>query len=381
MTSIKIKFTIAFTIVLTFVILLLANLIYIFAVQPSTPRLTRQDITIMAEKHPEIEEIIQGAPDIEQLAKLGSKIREIQRRNFTQNLLIITAPIILVSTIFAYLLSSYLVKPIEELAVKISHIQPWQLDQRLPHISNSDEIEILTQRFNNLMNRLENSFKLQDEFIQDASHELRTPISAILSNIQVLKSKRDKDITDYKSTLETIEVLSKQLASLSESLLFLNRRDIKDANVSKVNFSELIEEILEGLHIKIKENQTQIDLDLDPKASIRGNEKMLARAMKNIIENAIKYSGNSGHVDIAVKPHKDGTEIRIRDDGPGIPEEDQQHIFKRFYRGKNGQDLGLGGNGLGLSISKKIIEDHNGSIELKSKPNKGTMFIIKFPRF
>jgi signal transduction histidine kinase len=334
----------------------------------------------MALKEPEVKNIIKNRKisDVEQLAKLGSHIRELQRKKFTQTLIIVTAPLILASTIFAYMLSSYLVRPIEKLSTQIAHIQPWQLEKRIPQETSSKEIEMLTNKFNLLMNRLEKSFESQEEFIQDAAHELRTPISAILTNLQVLNSKKDKTKQDYINTLETIELLSKDLSRLNESLFILNRQNINQIDLSKFKLKELVEEVVENLDPVIKGNKADIKINIKDDIYLKGDQQMLGRAFKNVIENAVKYSPKGESISLVTEIKDKDLILRIKDNGPGIPQKDLPHIFKRFYRGENGQNLDQKGSGLGLAITKKIIEDHNGQIEIKSS-NQGTEVLLTLP--
>jgi signal transduction histidine kinase len=379
--SIKIKFTIAFSAVLTLVILLLANLIYVFGVRPAAPRINKEDLQRLSDTNPTITKFIKERKvlSLDQAADLSSTLEDIQRERFKSTLVKVTIPIIIISTIFAYLLSSYLVKPIEELSVQISHIHPWELERRIPIRNSSEEIEILTSKFNNLMGRLERSFKSQEEFIQDAAHELRTPIAAILSTIEVLKDKDEITKKDYESTINTVELLSKKLNNLNESLLILNRQNTTENNTTNINLREVIQEVVESFASASKKKRIEITNKVSDKTNILGDEKSLARAFQNVIQNAVKYTPKKGKILITSKQSKDNIIVKIKDTGPGIPPEDLPNIFKRFYRGHNGQNLDIAGSGLGLSITKKIVEDHNGRINVKNAPKEGTIVGITLP--
>ncbi|MBN2100577.1 HAMP domain-containing histidine kinase [Candidatus Dojkabacteria bacterium] len=379
--TLKIKFTIAFSATLTVAILILANLLYIFGVVQPAPELTLDELQDITTHRPQIHKYLEDNPEIENLVEIGSIVREKQRQRYTVTLIVITVPAIVLSTVAAYALASYLVKPIEDLASILSSLNTWDVSKRVPEQKSSEEIEALITSFNNLLEELEKSFRTQENFIQDAAHELRTPIAATKATLQVFKNKKDPTKDEYKQLVETVESLNSQLVRLNEALLFLNRKGPDRGKFIKININELLEEVLESLSSISKTENVSIQFNPKGKKKVNANPEKLARALQNIVENAIKYSKkDKGKVTITTADKDKSIEITIKDNGIGIPKKDLPNIFDRFYRGANVHDRSADGSGLGLSIVKKIVEDHSGEISVSSRKNRGTTFKISLPK-
>lgn len=277
--------------------------------------------------------------------------------------------------------SKRVLSPVTEIVSKVKSITASNLDLRLPRSSGKDELSALSNTFNEMLDRLEHSFESQKQFVSNISHELRTPLSAIIAELEI-SANRERSITEYKEVIQNALNDAKKLAKLSTSLL-----DFAKANYdpSEIAFREirLDEILLDAMHDVQKQNEHyQIDIrfqsgsENEQDISVYGNEYLLKVAFKNLLENGCKFS-NTHRCSVSIETQKDHVLLKFSDEGIGISESDLPHIFEPFYRGDN--KTFADGNGIGLSLTKKILQLHHGEIEVSSLVNKGTVYHILFP--
>jgi two-component system sensor histidine kinase CiaH len=222
----------------------------------------------------------------------------------------------------------------------------------------------------------------QKRFVADASHELKTPLTALQTSIEValrdkkLKLKDSKKI--LKESLEDIDSLKK----LTNSLLSLARYQ-QDNNFTKERLD--LKDVIENVYKKISPlaKKKKIQLKIKTKSvKISANKESLEKLITILLDNAVKYTPKNGKVTLEISKNKRYLKLKVKDTGIGIPERDIPYIFDRFYRAdKSRSKLNLAGFGLGLSMAKRIVEMHNGSIKAKSSPKKGSTFTVKLPIF
>jgi len=282
-------------------------------------------------------------------------------------------------TIFgARLLALKILKPISIIADKMDQITSVNLDERLVNPKSKDIAEKLTTTFNNLLDRLEQSFIRERQFIGDMAHELKTPIATLKSGIEVMLSK-DRSKIEYKKALNETLVDTDRLSSLLSNILDLAwiGADKSTTNYQSFDLSNILYELKEiALKLSIKK-QIKVKSRIQQNVSIFGDEGKITRAFLNIIDNAIKYTKNNGVVSISLEKVNTEAIIKVRDNGIGISTTDLEHIFERFYRGsKTAKTIG---SGLGLAIGHGIIKVHNGNIKISSKFGVGTLVTITLP--
>jgi signal transduction histidine kinase len=378
MRSIKTKFTITFTSAVFLIIIVFSAAIYAFnVVAPVRP--VDDQLTMIVESRPGMMHFIEQSDDWNDLRLIGEDLRQNETDRYNQTLLIIIPPTLIIAALFSYAVASYLVRPIEDVTRNISLINSTNLSKRIPFVESSQEIEILTQSFNSLLDELEQAFNAQEQFIQDAAHELRTPIATIKSNLEVFDQLKKKGKKDYEQLIKIVSNLNQKLETLNEKLLFLNRKGKGTTEFRKVNINDIIEDTYEVLVVFAKEKNVIIKLNFkDNPIFANISPADFSLAIKNLVENAIKYSkSNGGKVEIITAKVDSGIQIKITDNGLGIKSDETERIFDRFFRGAN---VSESGEGLGLSIVKKIIDDHKGTIKVTSKLNKGTTFTISLPK-
>jgi Signal transduction histidine kinase len=232
---------------------------------------------------------------------------------------------------------------------------------------------------------VEKAWTQQQQFVADASHELKTPLTVILANNDILLSKGhvDKTVTDQKQWVESTQMEAVHMKKLVDNLLFLARSDAAEAASQKIIFSEVVlSDVVMDSYLQFEpvafEKGVMIDADIEPAVKVNGDPTQLKQLAHILIDNAIKYAGESGHIDIAV--HKNGSAVNfsVTNTGPAIPKEDIKHIFERFYRADKARTQGSG-YGLGLAIARSIVENHQGIISCVSNEADGTTFTASMP--
>jgi signal transduction histidine kinase len=281
--------------------------------------------------------------------------------------------------ISGYVFSVGLIKPINELTDKINHISSADLSKRLETGNGKNELQQLAATINELLNRLQQSFDTQRRFIDNASHELSTPLASISSQLDVaLQRERNND--EYRNVLSSVNDDVKNLNMLVKSLLEIAKvsGSPKGIELSSVRVDELL------LHLPgdMKKINSQYSVKLlfdefpenEEAVMVYGNEYLLYSAIKNIVHNACKFSGNHTAI-VKLKFDQDNIIVLIEDNGPGISRSEYENIFQPFYRSKALLNK-VPGSGLGLPLADHIVRMYDGTIEVASQPGEGSTFII-----
>ncbi len=291
----------------------------------------------------------------------------------------------ILSVIVLFFVSRFLAKkslqPVSLLLDRVKQITATNLDLRVDEGNRKDEIAALAITFNEMLNRLENSFDAQKHFVSNISHELRTPLTAMLAEMQ-LTIQKERSTIEYQHSIEHIISDIQKLIRLSNSLLDLAKASYDQTEIS-FKPTRLDEILLDArndvLHNKpdYKVNITfEKEIDNDQFISINGNEYLLKTAFSNLIENGCKFSKNNQST-TSISYNGKSIILVFSDNGIGIAKEEQQHIFTPFHRGKNKKFAD--GHGIGLFLTQKIIALHNGTILVASKEKEGTTFTIQLP--
>lgn len=242
---------------------------------------------------------------------------------------------------------------------------------------SNDEITRAAGVFDNMLEKVESAFENEKRFTNDASHELRTPISVIMAESEYALDELD-DRDEVKGALESINSESEKMKSLVSQLLMLARADHGNIKLDKVStdISLLAEEAKMALSDDAEKKGISIEIDAEEGIYMDADPAFFSRIFENLFSNAIKYGKENGHIYCEVKKNENKICIVVRDDGIGVPEKDLPHIFERFYRVKHTNDQES--MGLGLPIVKWIVEEHGGTIECASVQDVGTRFTMEF---
>lgn len=301
---------------------------------------------------------------------------------FKKDIVIIYIISIVIIFIIGFLFSYYTLKPLKDIILQIRDISEHNLNKRLVVPKAKDEIYELTETFNSTFNRLEKSFNNHRQFVTTISHEFRTPLSTLIAELELAK-ELNITLDDYKISIDNALQDANHASQLSSALLDFARASY---DVSQISFVDLrLDEVLADAKVALLQKNSTYKIGIhymdnladkdESNYDFHGNPYLLQIAFLNLMENACKYSSDKNcHVEMEVQ--NNNLEIRFIDHGIGISEEDQVKIFDLFYRGTNkNYDKG---NGIGLSIVKRIIEMHQGQLSLASEPLKGSIFRVQF---
>ncbi|MEQ8413205.1 MAG: HAMP domain-containing sensor histidine kinase [Imperialibacter sp.] len=270
--------------------------------------------------------------------------------------------------------------PISRVIAQVDAIGISNLSSRVDEGNQTDELAHLAGTFNEMLDRLEEAFKLQKNFIANASHELRTPLTAITGQLEVTLLS-DRTAEDYKRTVNSVLDDIKNLNYLSNRLLLLAQASSEsvESSFGSIRVDELLWQSAGELQKRNPSYKVAIsfneDLE-DDQLTIVGNEQLIKTALLNLMDNGCKYS-DPHEVQVSVEPDKGLLALTFRDLGIGINEEEQELIFEPFHRGSNAQNIK--GHGIGLSLVQRIVKLHEGTLTLMSKKGKGSTFTLSLP--
>lgn len=293
-------------------------------------------------------------------------------------LLIVSLIFLILLPAIGFKLSKNMLLPIKKMTQDAKEISLLNLDKRLDVSKSQDELKDLSLTFNEMLDRLQNSYEKQYQFISDASHELRTPISVIQGYVNMLSrwGKEDKKILD--ESIDAIKNESQSMKDLIEKLLFIARTENKHEPLEKTifNIEELLEEIIKDYKVFDKTHDFKVDSERN--LSMYADRKLIKQAIRIFMDNAVKYTAEDGSVLLKSYISNNKLYFIIKDNGIGISENDLPKIFDRFYRADTSRDKKSGGSGLGLAIAKIILDLHDGKIKVFSKINEGTEIQLIF---
>ena len=302
---------------------------------------------------------------------------------FKKDIIVIYFISIIIIFIIGFMFSYYTLKPLKDIIIQIRDISEHNLHKRLVIPKAKDEIYELTETFNSTFNRLEKSFNNHKQFVTTISHEFRTPLSTLIAELELAK-ELNTTLDDYKISVDNALQDANHASQLSSALLDFARASY---DISQISFSDLrLDEVLADAKVALLQKNSKYKVGIhymdnmadqdESNYDFHGNPYLLQIAFLNLMENACKYSEDQ-HCRVEIEILNKNIEIRFIDNGIGISEADQLKIFDLFYRGNNKSYNS--GNGIGLSIVTRIIEIHQGLLEVESKLLEGSIFKVKLP--
>ena len=287
---------------------------------------------------------------------------------------------LLMAGLAGYLLARKSLAPIAEMTSQAERISAENLHERLPVKNKSDELGKLACVFNDLLARIESSFDGMRRFTADASHELRTPLAIICGEADVALSQ-DREPGEYRETLAIIQDEARLLSGIVEDMLALARADAgqRRLKLEEFYFNDLIEECVHSARALALNKDISLDFESSDDTAFRGDEDLLRRMVINLLDNAIKYTPDGGSISVKLWREDGRINLRVADNGIGIPAEAAARVFERFYRVDKARSRADGGSGLGLPIVKWIAEAHQGSVSLESATERGSSFLVSLP--
>jgi heavy metal sensor kinase len=296
-------------------------------------------------------------------------------------ILAVAYPVTLVgASLGGLFLASRALAPIDSLTRLARRLSAEDLSQRLNMKLPDDEVGRLARTFDDMLERLDEAFRRQRRFTADASHELRTPLTAIKGQVDVAL-ERDRDAETYREVLRSVNADADRMIRLVGSLLTLARADAGQVTIHRENveIGGVVSDALD--HVQPEADRAGVSLAVRPANSVQvtADPDLILQLTLNLLDNAVKYTGGGGSVEVSWRNSGGFAELVVSDTGPGISAEHLPRIFDRFYRVDTARSRADGGAGLGLSISRWIAEVHGGSIHVESTPGEGTRFIVRLP--
>ena len=241
-----------------------------------------------------------------------------------------------------------------------------------------DEIKHLGETFNRLMERISETFKFNQRFLSDVSHELRSPLTSIRGHAQLLLKRGKDNPSMLEESLKTITYESERLGKLVDDLLLLAHSQEKRYRKDRINIVILLEQVVNDLQ-PLHSGLSLLLPELKPELMVSGDQEAIKRIFINLLNNAFKATANHGNAIVKLEIKMNKVSISVIDDGPGVDPAHIPHLFERFYRVDSARDRSKGGTGLGLAIVKELVEIHGGEINITSLPGKGANFIVTLP--
>ncbi len=285
---------------------------------------------------------------------------------------------IILSFFVGWRISKLMLQPMKRIIKEVSELSVRDLSRRINYTGTNDEYATLAATFNGMFERLENSFIQQSNFISNASHELKTPISVIQGYINILRRWGKDDPEMLKESIDVINSETERMNSLINKLLYLARND-ELTHKSVLNLNDLASEVFNDL--LIARFDRELHLELSPPAIVEGDRDLIKQLMWIFVENSYKFTDkDTGCIRVSIFTDGDFACLRVTDNGAGISEEDLPHVFERLYRGKSKSKTN--GQGLGLALADYIVQQHGGYCIVQSEPAlRKTSFTVKFHLF
>jgi signal transduction histidine kinase len=297
-------------------------------------QVSAQDISTLTQTYPEVAAYLDSQKPAEpHFVTIATLVKQSQERAILQIVLLAALPITIASAGIGVLISRKLLRPVSE------------------------------------------SYEAQERFIQDAAHELRNPLAAMSATLETAKLPKRQTPADMRETVERLERQTARLIQINEDLLYLQRR-ADASNARHINISRLAEELVKDFLPLAREKDITFNPTITPGMHLTISPKDFEIVLRNLLDNAFKYTPNKGTVSCSLTRRKDQTILRIRDSGIGIPDKELVHVTERFYRAANTSSQP--GSGLGLALVQKVVEAYGAKLLISSKPGHGTTVRVIF---
>jgi heavy metal sensor kinase len=270
--------------------------------------------------------------------------------------------------------------PVISLTHAAERIHVHNLKERLPQTGSGDELERLTEVFNSMMTRLDDSFTHIREFTLHASHELKTPLTVMRSQLEMRLRDSSASPADHEFFADQLDEIAR-LTKIVDALTLLAKADAGQVTLGQdaVRLDELVRDSFTDAQLLAEPHGVQVELRACDETTVRGDRHRLKQLLLNLTDNAIKYTQPEGRLTIGLVRSNGAAELTIANTGPGISPEKLPRVFDRFYRGDSAHNNAIEGCGLGLSIAQWIVKAHGGDIQLASEPDKLTTVTVTIP--
>lgn len=320
--------------------------------------------------------------EVTNILQIGTSLQTVQdtlQKLFLTLLLGVPASLILAS-FGGWFMAKKSLSPVNDITTAARLITAKNLDQKIDVPNPNDEVGRLAETFNEMISRLNDSFRQMNQFSSDVSHELRTPLTILRGEMEVaLRTRRTQE--EYEAVISSGLEEVERMSLMVEELLLLSKAEHGELklNISDVPLHRLLDTAHGHATILARGKGLTISIRKSEEVYIQGDEMRLRQLLLNLVDNAVKYSPKGSEIDLSLSKNRECAYISVRDTGIGISNEDQDKIFERFYRVDKSRSREVGGTGLGLAICKHIADAHGGGISVESERGKGTTFTVTLP--
>lgn len=365
------------TLIITFSVTLTCILMYFFISHSAVTGMESLENYVIQVSPQNSEELITLNVDPQALIPNLSEKIQATKNQFLMRSVVVTAAIILLSSICTYFLTRKTLGPLKKLNERITRIQAQNLSARLPVPDSQDEIARLTLSFNEMLARLDNAFSIQKHFSANAAHELRTPLAVLQTNLEVFQKKESPDIGEYQQLFSMIQEQLGRLTHLVGTLLDMtNLQSVPRSD--QISLAALSEEVFCDLDLVAEQAHITL-VQENGDCMVTGSYVLLYRAVYNLVENAIKYNKPQGTVTLSIQQKGKDALLSVKDTGIGISLENQEKIFDPFFRVDKSRSRAMGGAGLGLALVDAIAKEHHGQVKVLSSGSNGTVIGLSLP--
>lgn len=316
------------------------------------------------------------------VAKRRDRLLQTSASDLTRYIAIAGGAALVISILLALYLSSYVTRPLHRLSNAAWEMAHGNLESRV-EVAGQDEISALARYFNYMAERIHRAYRQQKEFVANVSHEIRTPLTSIEGFTQALLDDMVEGEEERKRYLHIVQEETRRLQRVLAQLLALSRLDAGAwvLHPSSLSLPDFLREMEEKLQPKAEEKGLVVKLSLSPRLKpLLTDRDALEQVLTNLLDNAVKFTPEGGTVTLSADPLPlGGARIQVRDSGTGIPEDDLEHIFERFFRVERSRSQQYGGSGLGLAVCRELVQLLGGKISAWSRPEKGSVFTVELP--
>jgi signal transduction histidine kinase len=289
-------------------------------------------------------------------------------------------PVLALALVSGWFLMRRALSPITRLTQAVEHLNTSNLNQQLARTGNGDELDRLTEVFNDMTHRLDESFQRIREFTLHASHELKTPLSLMRNELDTAlhdESLSGSERQRVTSLLEEIE----RLTHIVDGLMFLTKADtgLLALEKTQLRLDELVRDAADDAEVLAHPHQIQCRIEVCEPVSVAGDRRRLRQLLLILTDNAVKYNHPGGRLTLALRRRDGHAELTVTNTGPGIPQEQLERVFDRFFRGDPSHNREVEGCGLGLTIAQRLVQAHGGEIFIESNLQRQTSVAVRLP--
>lgn len=284
--------------------------------------------------------------------------------------------IFVVSLVVGWIVAGRMLRPVGEITATATRLSASDLSQRINATGPRDELRTLADTIDGMLDRLDDAFRTERALVEDVSHELRNPVAVVQANVEAVLADEHATAEERAHALAVISRATTRMSRLLEDLLATARRRSGSFADQKVDLHAFVGDVVDEHRLLAEERPLRVTTRLSPGPVVYADPESLARAVANLLSNAIRLAPGGSELTVGSGSVGGWAWIAVRDEGPGIADDDQQRVFDRFRRADNG---GRRGSGLGLAIARQIVESHEGKMALYSTLGIGSTFVIWLP--